>query len=312
MRELYRREALKKLTSPEQIDRLISIVSLNNWLALITSLSLTGAIIIWLFCGEILITDDAKGLFIRYKGINKIVIEKSGFVRRQYVENSSFVNKDEVLARIQEVSLLEEGFDSSDELPDDTGSVNDPSSERIFIENFMKRVQKFRRGKAYYELKSPARGRLVSCFVEQNDFVRQSDVFGVLESTEADLGVMVFVPLVEGKKLKKGMEIRISPSTANTQENGFIYGMISTISDFPMTRAEAMKYLQNEALVDEFLSGGPKLGVYVNLEKDSTTVSGFKWSLKGGFDKEISSGTPCSAAIILSRVSPISLILSIL
>jgi len=313
MRELYRREALKKLTSPEQIDRLISIVSLNNWLALITSLFLTGAIIIWLFCGEIFITEDAKGLFIRYKGIKKIVIEKSGFVRKQYVENSSFVNKDEIIAKIQEISLLEDmGLNSADELLDVIGLLNDPSSESLIIENFRKKVQKFHRGQAYYELKSPARGRLVSCFFEQNDFVRQSDVFGVLESAEVDLGVMVFVPLVEGKRLKEGMEIHISPSTVNAQEYGFIYGKISKISDFPITRAEAMKYLQNEVLVDEFLTGGPKLGVHVNLEKDSSTVSGFKWSLKGGFEKEISSGTPCSAAIILSRVSPISFILSIL
>lgn len=269
MRDVYRKEALRKLTSPEQLDQLTSIVSSRGWVALLASFALIVIASMWFIFGEVPITVGGEGILIGLGALHRVTISETGTIQDLSVKGRGYVVKDQVLARVRRIS----------------SDAND-----------------------CFEIKSPASGKLLSLSFKINDFVKQGDTMGVIESESTNINALVFISLDDGKLIHPGMEIQISPSSANQQEYGFIYGNVNQVTDFPMTKETLMQFLQNEALVDLYLSGGPKIGVYATLERDNTTASGYKWSSGKGPDAEINCATPCSATIVLKRVTPISLI----
>jgi hypothetical protein len=61
-RRIFRKSALDRLASPEQLDQLIQITDLRGWLALVALSVLVAVALIWGVAGEILITVDGTGI----------------------------------------------------------------------------------------------------------------------------------------------------------------------------------------------------------------------------------------------------------
>ena len=58
---LFRKEALERLSSPESLDRLMQVVSLKDWLPLVTLGGLVFLAGLWSIWGRIPITVNGKG-----------------------------------------------------------------------------------------------------------------------------------------------------------------------------------------------------------------------------------------------------------
>jgi len=112
----------------------------------------------------------------------------------------------------------------------------------------------------------------------------------------------------EGKKIEKGMEVKLSPSTVEVEEYGYIIGYVEKVSEYPSTFQGMLRTLGNIELVKTFTNNGPPIAVTVLLDDDSTTFSGFRWTSTKGPRLEIKSGTLCSSKIITEKRSPISLL----
>lgn len=59
---LFRKTALNKLASPEQLDRLMQITTLPGWLALLALGGLVAAAVVWSVAGRIPLTMQAQGI----------------------------------------------------------------------------------------------------------------------------------------------------------------------------------------------------------------------------------------------------------
>lgn len=64
---IFRQEALERLSSPEQLDQLMQIVSPRSWLPLITIGGLLGAAIVWACEGRIPVTTSSHAI-LAYTG----------------------------------------------------------------------------------------------------------------------------------------------------------------------------------------------------------------------------------------------------
>ncbi|MFN3461757.1 MAG: NHLP bacteriocin system secretion protein, partial [Oceanibaculum sp.] len=124
--------------------------------------------------------------------------------------------------------------------------------------------------------------------------------------------LVLYIPPQHGKRVKPGMPVQISPSTAQREEYGTAMGTVEWISDFPATLEGMRAVLQNDELARNFQQGGPPYVARVALERDPGTVSGYRWSSAKGATLALSGGTLASAEITVSQQAPVTLIIPLL
>jgi HlyD family secretion protein len=158
---------------------------------------------------------------------------------------------------------------------------------------------------------SPYTGRVIEVMVNEGTMINPGTPLLSLEPVGRgikNLEAVVFVPS-EGRNLKPGMEVQVSPSGVKKEEFGFILGRVTRVSEYPASSQGMMRVLGNESLVKSLAEQGPVIGVNVDLVPSSKTTSGFRWSSPGGPPITIQSGTVCSAKIIERKQRPISLVI---
>lgn len=128
------------------------------------------------------------------------------------------------------------------------------------------------------------------------------------EIKDNQLTGVLYIPSKDGKKIKKGMEALISPSTVQPQEYGFIKGKVTYVSDFPITQQGMMTSVKNDQMAKGLLASGPLFEVHVNFENDRNSFSGFKWTSAKGPDVAIKEGTSCLGKITIKEEPPVALV----
>jgi HlyD family secretion protein len=152
-------------------------------------------------------------------------------------------------------------------------------------------------------------GRVLEILVDRGDVVTPGTPILSLDTTSEDLQAVLFVPASTGKKVLKGMQVRVSPSTVKREEFGAILGTVVRVAEFPSTARGMTRQLGNEALVDRLMKEGPPIQVDVALQRDPKTPTGYRWSSSQGPSVEISSGTLASGSVIVREDRPISLVI---
>ncbi len=131
------------------------------------------------------------------------------------------------------------------------------------------------------------------------------------EASDTDLVGVVFLPVSEGKKVRQGMKVQITPSSVKREEFGGIVGRVERVSEFPVTQQGAANLAGLPEVLPEVMQQGAYLAVFVKLERD-TTASGYRWSSSTGPQQAITQGITASARIRVEERAPISYVLPIL
>lgn len=119
----------------------------------------------------------------------------------------------------------------------------------------------------------------------------------------------LYLPSSEGKRVRPGMAVQISPSTAKREEYGYIYGKITRRSTIPATPEGMMRSLKNRQLVESLSAGGAPFEAAATLDPDPSTPSGFRWSSSTGPNQTIGPGSLATARIIVDEQPLISLVM---
>lgn len=61
---IFRKESLERLSSPEQLDQLMQVVRLRSWIPLVSLGSLVGLALLWSILGRIPITTTGRGILV--------------------------------------------------------------------------------------------------------------------------------------------------------------------------------------------------------------------------------------------------------
>lgn len=133
------------------------------------------------------------------------------------------------------------------------------------------------------------------------------------ENPKSKLVGVTYFPVADGKKIQPGMRMQITPQTVKRERFGGIIANVTNISRFPITKEAAASEVGNAEVVEGLIAQQQGLiQVFSDLEPDSTTPSGYKWSSSIGPQMKISSGTTTVVRVKVEERAPITFVLPIL
>lgn len=275
MSDLFRKSAIEKLSSPEQLDKAIVITPPSFWIALIGGILIIVVTLVWGIWGRIPVKVETAGIYMSGNGTADVYSEVSGVVTEVIVESGDYVKKGQIIAYVD-----------SRELPKEQGDF-----ER-------------------YGIISTKEGEVQEVIIESGSVVSiGSELIKVKQGEVEQYEVVCYIPVAEGKKIKSGMEVMVYPTTVNTQEYGHMKGTVKSVSEYVISSSKMKRKLGDETLVQAFLNRGPVIEVICILEEDKSTASGYEWSSKKGADIELTEGTMITANIVTERKAPITMLI---
>jgi HlyD family secretion protein len=403
---IFRKVALERLSSPEQLDQLVQVTDPRGWLALTGLGALLLAAIGWGIWGSIPTESQGEGILIREGGVSSLVAAGSGQVEEVLVAVGDSIAKGQPVAKIRQDSLLRQIHDNTSKLAALRGELaaavrssgeqkrlraRDLAQQRANLQRSIEAAEKdvgllrekveaeqallndglitkqafvttqqalnakrdelaghrldlngldLKRLEADQQLDqqlearqaairdldlatrelsaqlgenvnvlSPYAGRVLEVLADRGAVVSPGTPVLNIEVLSQDLRAVLFVPASAGKKVQKGMPVRIAPSTVKREEFGTMLGRVLWVAEFPSTARGMTRLLGNEALVTKLMEQGPPIQVDVSLERDPRTPTGYRWSSSRGPSLKISSGTLASGDVVVRTDPPISLVI---
>jgi len=102
---IFRKAALERLSSPEQLDYLMSITSPVGWLALSALAGVLFLIVLWGFLGRIPDTVAGSGILIRGGAVYDVSAGSDGFITQVLVKTGDQVKAGQVVAKMSQSQL---------------------------------------------------------------------------------------------------------------------------------------------------------------------------------------------------------------
>jgi hypothetical protein len=276
-RQIFRKEALDRLSSPEQLDQLMQVTSPRGWIALAALGLLLLAGVLWGFFGTIPTTAEGEGLLLRGRGVRQVTAPRAGKVLAVLVRPGQDVEKGQELVRL--------GSGADD--PDRTAPV------------------------------SPYPARVLDVVAQKNAAVDKDAVLVILEPRDAPLRAVLYVPVADGYQVaqawdtatQKGGEVpaHVWPASVG-KESGPLLGHVLRVARFPATRPEMERTLGSPELADSLAQSGASLEVIVELQTVPGKPDTYRWASPREEHPPLYSGTPCRGSITIRKQRPIGLI----
>lgn len=159
---------------------------------------------------------------------------------------------------------------------------------------------------------SPYTGRVLELMLDPGNLVTPGSRLLTLETLEAPVDAVIYIPAQEGKKVRQGMRARVSPTTVRVEEYGYIVAKVKSVADFPATPEGLERTLRNRTLAQTLSGRGAPLEVVVRLAVDPRTPSGYRWSSSKGPPVQVFTGTMCSASVEVAKKRPAEYVLPFL
>lgn len=100
MADIFRKEALDKLQSPERLNEMVQITNPKSWIALSGLAGMLVIGLVWSFLGHIPVVVSGSGMLLQSEGVTGIVVSGSGVLAKTMVKEGDLVKEGDVLARL--------------------------------------------------------------------------------------------------------------------------------------------------------------------------------------------------------------------
>jgi HlyD family secretion protein len=100
-REIFRRESLERLSSPERLDQLLYVVKPQHWLFLATLAALLGLFVLWSVVGRIPVSAEGAAILVRPKKVVSFQTRAQGQVHALAVDVGHVVRKGDLLVTLR-------------------------------------------------------------------------------------------------------------------------------------------------------------------------------------------------------------------
>ncbi len=115
-KKLFRQVALERLSSPEQIDRLVEVTSARGWTALLGIGIIITMSVVWGIFGSIPTKVNGEGILIKKGGLSTLYSSASGTVSELYIANGDVIKEGDVIARLIKPEYLDRIRQNEEEL----------------------------------------------------------------------------------------------------------------------------------------------------------------------------------------------------
>tara|TARA_Y100001933_G_scaffold232454_1_gene251096 strand:+ start:1179 stop:2462 length:1284 start_codon:yes stop_codon:yes gene_type:complete len=132
------------------------------------------------------------------------------------------------------------------------------------------------------------------------------------ESTQAMKNLCYF-SVKDGKKIKPGMTIQVTPSTVKRERYGSIVGKVVSVSSFPVSQEAAMNIVGSKELAFALTGQGAMIEVETELQGASSpdSESGYEWTSRNP-PVAVSQGTTTVNRVRVDDRAPITYVLPLL
>lgn len=269
--KIFRQAALDKLATPEELDKMIQVTNLRGWIALSGLLLIVVAALVWAILGSIPTVVKTTGVLVRQDGIQEIQTPPDTGVIRNLALKAG--------------DTVKEG-QALGTFRGDTGGQETP-------------------------IVSPFAGTVLEVLVSNNTPLKPLSPVARIEQVNKPLKTILLMSLADGKQIKPGTKVQISPTTVRPEEHGLLLGTVSFVSQLPVSAESLLNQLKSAELVTVLTAAGPAIEVDVELQADPATASGLKWTTASGPPFKLTNGTLVQANLVVGEQKPINLILPI-
>jgi hypothetical protein len=273
-KSIFRKAALERLSSPEQLDQTIPITNPRGWLVLGAMAALLIAAVFWGAFGSITSEVNSRAILINSGGIKNVVATYPG----QIINLSPSVAGD--LSRSS--SMIEAG--------DVVATIVEPGSSET------------------YEIVSPYSGRILEVKAGEGDLVEKGDQILSLEFVGDDVKLesLLYLPASQASAVQPGMEVRFSPDGTPADASGFILGRVTSVGEFPSSRESMLRTLGSDELIQAISTSQAPIEIRIELLPDPENPDALLWSSGVGAPTEFRSGSLGTAVIIIDEGPPVS------
>ena len=274
MKSVFRKSALDKISSPDQLDKVLKVTSPMSWLALLGITLIIVYTVYWSFTGYLPSTVTASGVIVSSHTSTNTVLSnqkgKKGTVQR--------------VARLgAEIKLSENGTDVL-ELTTEDGNTEYVKTDFI--------------GTVSEVLVGP--GSVVESGTE---ILRMTPA---VTKNQAEV-VVCFVPISMAEKIKRGMDANISLDYDDSNSYGHMSARVVNVDTWVTTQKAISAVVGTENnMANEFSGEGKGVcAVSCELLVDPSTANGYYWSNEKGRSILLTAPQRCSVRIITEKVHPI-------
>lgn len=270
MAKLYRKSALERMASPEQLDKALKVTSPLSWLSLggVTLIIVVTAI--WSVVGRIPVTITTNGIIASPVNTNAVYTENAGIVDSVYVSVGDEIRPGD------EVALLEVSDGSAYTIKSDqigTASAVDILAGDTVGQGFP----------ILYVSPEAASRQVVVCYVNVAD----------VKKISRGMPAYVYLNSADSQRYghMKARVINIDEYAASNKGMNYVLGEDNNLSSF-------------------FTSSGAVAAVTCELSLSEESASGYAWSNKKGKELNVTNGSLVSVKIIMQEISPIKMLFS--
>jgi biotin carboxyl carrier protein len=268
-KKIFRKKALEKLSSPEQLDTLMSIIKPKGWIALFAFVGIIVLCILWAIFGRIDTIVKGEGIYLDYTRMHPIAIPVKGHVLEIPISVGAKVAKGEVVAILW------------DELNKNKKEIKAPFTGTIIDIHIEKG-------------ETVVIDEVIAKIMEKHPVSEKTDRF------------YCFVDAKQGDKIRKGMLVNVFPWGEERSAYGGIMGEVEKISYLPASEDYFKRIYLNKAFAARLSSNLTLIPVIIRGVVDVDEPSGFVWTSKDGPDEMLPLGSFVTFQVIVSTRSPLS------
>ena len=259
-----------------------------TWLAAAVMLLAAAGALVWCFAGTITRSVRITGVVFPQYGIEQVTSEMDGLVSYVQVEVGDMVEAGDLVAIVPQGELLEQ-----------IRQAREAQAPQEELEELRSAYQ------ASSMIYTPVSGRVVE-LVETGSRVQAGEVVAGITSADIysnEAEIRAYVPSAVARSIQKGMEVQVYPSAADSENYSPAQGLVSDISDYPITETDISEALgrfyageivpQDENIVE--------IRVTLLAGSEETAAA---WSRAEGEAIAIETGTLCEMEIITSEMTP--------
>ena len=346
-RAIFRKSALDRIASLDQLDQSMTVIKPSNVLGLISIGILIIVALLWGFLGSVPDIVRGTGVLVNIDHVVSVKYSYQGPIKNIFVSRGDRVTNGQIIARIERQDILDqirvqekklEGYQTMKDMINiankngtnknqvmkslyDQGLIteNEFINSRQTELNINQQITEARQQilvlnenyQTSTQVLANCTGTIMEVPVRRGDFIQPGGTIAIIESSNSESAIeaLIYFSGADGKKILPGMKIGIVPTTVKQEEYGYIQGLITDVSPFPVSDNYLLSSLQNTSLATTFHQIPNPIEVKVSIIPDPSTYSGYKWSSSKGPNQKIGAGFMCTASVTTSSKHPAELLI---